>query len=777
MLSNRPHFMMHRLAKAGMSAAAALFVCSAVYAQATLGIAPAGAAFVGAGAAPAAFVGQGAAAGAAGASANLANMLSPAQPAPAEVGELTPTAARTDAARPELSQFQMFVREATGLTLPVYGAELFQAPQTYAPVTNVSPPANYVLGPGDHIQLHVWGVVEFAHNLIVDRSGQVVVPHVGTLQVAGLQVDQLQGALRQHIGQVFTNFELVATVSQLRSIQVYVVGQAQRPGTYTLSSLSTLINALFATGGPSANGSMRAIELRRNNTTVTTLDLYDFIARGDQSKDVILQPGDVIVIPPVGPQVAVHGAFDHAAIYELRGPATTVGQVLAPGGGVPTVASTQAAVLERIQPGRSPAREVQHIALDAQGLNTPLRGGDVLMLLTISPAFANSVTLQGNVAAPLRYQWFEGMRLLDLIPERDALITADYYRRKNLLVQSLEGSAATVAEVRSQVLNNFDAINWDYAVIERLDRTTLTNQLIPFNLGKAVLERDPAHNLPLRAGDVVTIFSQNDLRVPVERQARLVRLEGEVAAPGVYQALPGETLPQLIRRVGGLSAHAYVFGTEFTRESVRAKQQQNLDQLIARLEATLHSQTQTQLAHLRPEDAARASALLEIQRAAQQSQLARLKALRSNGRVALEIDPRNNSVAALPNVPLENGDRIVVPPTPSFVAAFGAVNNENVFIFRPGRTVGDVFRLAGLTADAEVSEAFVLRADGTILASRDQPGWFNNLETTPLMPGDTVVVPQKVDRESRWSLILRNARDITQVLANLGLGLAGLRSL
>lgn len=693
-----------------------------------------------------------------------------------EVGEITSAGGGNNGSAARFSQFQAFVRDSTGQSLPIFGANLFQSPQTFAPITNVSPPGNYVLGPGDQIQLKVWGVADFSVNLTVDRNGQVMVPRVGVLTVAGLRVEQLEPVMRTHVGRVFTNFELATAVSQLRSIQVYVVGHAQRPGTYTLSSLSTLVNALFASGGPSVLGSMRAIELRRNNQTITTLDLYEFIARGDQSSDVVLQPGDVIVIPPVGPQVAVHGAVDQPAIYELRD-GETVGQILALGGGVSVLATTQVAVLERIEPQRSPARRVQHLSLDESGLQLPLQDGDVLMMLGISPAFANSVTLQGTVAAPLRFPYSQGMRLLDLIPEPDALITADYFRRKNMLVQTLNPRGSSLQDVRRQVINNFDAINWDYAVIERLDRQTLTNTLIPFNLGKAVLQRDPVHNLALMPGDVVTVFSQNDIRVPVERQARFVWLEGEVGAPGVYQLQAGETLPQLIRRAGGLTPQAYVFGTEFTRESVRQKQQQNLDQLISRLEASMQSQALTQIANLQGPDAARAASLQEAQLANQRTQLARLKTLRSNGRVALEIDPSNPSLAALPGVPLENGDRILIPAVPSFVAAFGAVNNENVFVHRPGRTVGDVLRLAGVSADAEISQMFVLRADGTVVANNSNGRMFNNFNSMQLMPGDTVVVPQKVARESNWNMILRNTRDITQILANLGLGLAALRTL
>ncbi len=708
------------------------------------------------------------------------------QPAAAAANAPSPTPQELTAgpSRPALAtvvaptQFQSFVQQSTGQLLPIFGAQLFAQPQTFAPISNIAVPGSYVLGPGDTVQLNVWGLADFAAALTIDRHGQVQVPRAGPLTLAGVRAEQLEGVLRNHLGRVLVNFELSATVANLRSIQVYVVGQASRPGTYTISSLSTLINALFASGGPSANGSMRAIELRRANRTVTTLDLYRFIALGDKSQDVLLQPGDVIVIPPVGPQVAVTGAFDQAALYELK-PGATISDVLAPGGGVPVLAATQMALLERIDPQAIPARQVAQLALDAAGLRTVLRDGDILTLLSISPEFANAVTLQGAVAAPLRHPWTPGMRLSQLIPQTEALIQANFFQRQNQLVQLIGGPQGGAQALQRHFQINAEAINWDYAVIERLNRQTLQRQLIPFNLGRLVLQRDATQDLELQPGDVVTIFTLSDLQAPLQRQERVVRIEGEVAVPGVYVALPGETLPQLIRRIGGLTPHAYVFGTHLARESVRRQQQQNLDQLIARLESGLQAQSAQQVAALQGgADAARASILIEAQREAQRQQVQRLRTMRSNGRVALEIDPRDTSLAALPNLPLENGDHIVVPSVPGFVSAFGAVNNENTFIFRPGRTVGDVFRLAGLTAEADASQAFVLRADGTILASADQGGWFGGgLEAVALMPGDTVVVPQREVRETGWNLFLRNARDITQVLANLGLGLAALRTL
>ena len=695
-----------------------------------------------------------------------------------EVSE-APSTQGPRALRPQLpSQFQRFVQESTGRLLPVFGAELFESPQAYTPDTSLPAPAEYILGVGDEVRVQVWGAVDYSGTHTLDRNGQISLPKVGTFSLAGVAVRDLEGVLRSQLSKVFTNFNVNANLGRLRSIQVYVVGQARQPGTYKLSSLGTMVNALFASGGPTTNGSMRAIQLTRAGKVLTTLDLYDFIARGDKGRDLPLQSGDVIVIPPVGPRVAVTGAFDQAAIYELKGNQTSLGDILALSGGVPALASTQKALIERIDTTKAIPRQVQDLSLDAAGLKTLLTDGDVVSLLGISAAFSNAVTLQGNVAAPLRYKWFEGMKILDLIPEVDALVTGDYYARKNLLVQSTGVAKVAGAKLDNRVRSSVDQINWEYAVIERLNRKTLVVELIPFNLGKAVLEHNPASNLPLQSGDVVTIMSQNDLRLPQERQSRQVRVEGEVAAPGVYQVQAGETLPQLLRRLGGLTAQAYVFGTEFSRESVRARQQENLDSLIRRLESQSQAQSTSVASNIKADNQAQAQAILQQQQAQLKSQIERLRAMRSNGRMALELDPAGKALASLPDLLLEDGDRILIPSVPSFVAAFGSVNNENVFLYKPGKTVADVIKSAGLTEDAEPDQAFVLRADGSIVARRDRSGVFGgNFESLALMPGDTVVVPAQIDRESKYNFTVRALKDWTQILSNFGLGMAAFKSL
>jgi protein involved in polysaccharide export with SLBB domain len=257
-----------------------------------------------------------------------------------------------------------------------------------------------------------------------------------------------------------------------------------------------------------------------------------------------------------------------------------------------------------------------------------------------------------------------------------------------------------------------------------------------------------------------------------------VLVEGEVAAPGVYQAKPGETMPQLLRRIGGITADAYVFGTEFNRESVRQRQQENLDALVRRLESQTQAQSSKVTGNTSSDNQAQAKASLLQQQAQLKNQIDRLHAMRSSGRMALELDPAGKAIAALPEIRLKDGDRIYIPVIPDFVAAFGSVNNENVFLYKPGKTVSDVIKTAGLTEDAEPGQAFVLRADGSIVARRDRSGMFGgNFESLPLMPGDTVVVPAQIDRESSYNFSVRALKDWTQILSNFGLGAASLKSL
>lgn len=681
-------------------------------------------------------------------------------------------------ASPELAvtQFQRFVQEATGKRLALYGYQLFDRGR-FPSATDVPVPANYVLGPGDEVDLKIWGAVDVALRLPVDRDGTITVPKVGPLQVAGIRVSELDQHLKKQIGRVYANFELSANVGKLRSIQVFVVGQARNPGAYMVSSLSTLVGAIFESGGPSAAGSMRRVDLMRAGNRVASMDLYKFIQSGDTAADARLLPGDVIVFQPAGPRVGLTGALDNPFIFELAGAEESIEQLLKYSASSVTLTKPHKVLVERVDNRKADGpREVQERALDAAGLQSTVRDGDLVTLLQISPRFANAVTLRGNVASPLRYAHRPGMRISDLIPEPAALITDDYYRRKNILVQYGSGPGVSADQSLTETKRHLAEINWAYASIERADRQSINSQLISFDLGKAIKDKDPAHNLELFPGDVVTIFGVDDLPLPKGNRTQYVKVSGEVRAPGVYQLKPGETLPQLIERAaGGFTRDAYVYGTTFLRESARQQQQANLDAAIRRLEAQVSSQAN---ASLQNQTEARRAQSVEAQLIAQRQMLERLRGLKATGRVSLDLNPQDRR---LPPLALEDGDVITVPARSDFVAVFGAVLAENNFIHKPELTLGDYLERAGPSREADLDSVFLIRADGSVLANparRSALGWGNqSFMGQRLNPGDSVFVPELLDRRSAYVQFIDGAKDWTQILYQMGLGAAAIKTL
>ncbi|MEO5843273.1 MAG: SLBB domain-containing protein [Caldimonas sp.] len=766
---------------------------------------------------------------------------------------------------PKPNEFQRFVEGATGRLLPIFGQAFFaDAADNFQSLDNVPVSADYTIGPGDEIVTRAWGGVDVDYRATVDRNGMLNLPKVGSFNVAGVKAADLEKNLRAQMARLFTNFDLSVSLGQLRGLRVFVVGPAQRPGVVTLSSQSTLLSAVVAAGGPSPSGSMRKILLRRDGKVISELDVYEFLVQGDKSRDVQLVAGDVVVFQPAGPRVALTGSIDTPAIYELRIAQEPIRDVLRYAGGAPVLANPNRVQLERIDPAQPLAtRFVETFRLDAAGQQKALRDGDVVTLLAISPQFANAVTLKGHVAQPLRYPFTPGMRVRDLIPDRDALITPDFYRRKNLLVQVIEdedrvrrredserpaegtarggrsasdfaqgagGSPDARSDVRSDVRSDrrgdtrefvdrqsgdrsagdrtlnerdrprgergireddraaaararrtpaalFDELNWDYATIERLN-ADLSTQVIAFNLGKVVLQGDEANNIALAPGDVVTVYSQKDVRVPVARQTRLVSLEGEVNAPGIYQLQAGETLKSLIGRAGGFTPQAYVYGLDLSREETRVRQRENLLIAISRLEALSAVQAARDAANRR-DDAAGAATTTIVSNAATQAQLTRLSRIQPNGRIALELTPEIRSIDALPDLPLEHGDRIGVPPRPGFVTVAGAVVNSNAFVWKPDRTAGDYLRLAGADEAADTSNMFILRADGTVNSSGDRRGFFGRggLETQVLQPGDALIVPNQLDFETWGRALVRNLKDVAQIFSGFGIGIAAINSI
>ena len=704
-----------------------------------------------------------------------------AQPTPTRSGSPGPAQASPPSPEAPVAEaptdFQRFVASSIGQVLPIFGASLFErVPTTFAPLDRVPVTADYVIGPGDQILLRTWGQVNLDLELTVDRAGAVFVPQAGNINVAGLQFQQLSGFLRSQLERVFRNFDLTVNMGQLRSVQIFVMGQARRPGTYTVSSLSTLINALFASGGPSSQGSMRHIQLKRGADVVTEFDLYDLLLNGDKSKDVRLLPGDVVYVPPSGPRVAVAGSVRTPAIYELNTENKVAG-LIQMAGGLSEVADVQRATLERIH--QSASREVLEFKLDAQGVATVVGDGDVLYVATILPRFANAVTLRGNVANPGRFPWRAGMRLRDVIPDKESLVTRDYWKKHNVLgfvppderVPADPSTEARRTPAGTDIAASVPEINWTYAVIERQNARDLKTELVPFSLGKLVLEGDESQNLELRPGDVVTVFSQADIRVAVSQQNLKVRLEGEFLAAGVYDVRPGEALGTVIQRAGGLTPQAYLYAAEFLRESTRTDQQRRLDQFVDELERDLEQSASKEIGRAGTQEDAQ-SVATSIQNTRQL--IARMRNLKATGRIVLHMEPGSNDLSRLAGLPLEDGDKFVVPARPATVNVFGAVYNQSSFLHEPALRIEDYLRQAGgPTRTADKGHILIIRADGSVVPKQRWSPFIRAFESERLNPGDSLVMPERIFTPG----VIRGLRDWSQIIGQLALGAAAINVL
>jgi len=741
------------------------------------------------------------------------------------------------------TEFQKFVAATIGQLLPIYGATLFRnVPSTFAPVDSAPVTSDYVIGPEDELRIHIWGQINYSGNLRVDRSGNINLPQIGTIQVAGLQFVALDQHLRQAVARTYRNFDLSVDVGRTRSMQVYVTGQARRPGVYTISSLSSLVNALFASGGPSEQGSLRHILVNRGGATIADFDLYSLLVHGDKSRDVRLLPEDVLYIPTAGPQVAITGSVRSPAIYELRA-GETIADLIEMAGKTTAMSSDARISLERVE--QPQLRQAMEFKFDPAGLATPLADGDILRIFPILPSYEKTVTLRGNVANPGRFGWHPGMRLSDLVPDRESLLSRDYWWKRSHLglpvpefesaISALgkdqrspgsngQSSTAPISQenltaellpnaqqdpynpsepprpgqtgntgssIASQLAQNpapgssgqprrYDVrlsapeINWDYAVIERLDPETLKSSLIPFDLGKLVIDHDSSQDIALQPSDTITVFSQSDIRVPLDRQTKYIELEGEFVHAGIYSVQPGETLRDVAQRAGGLTQKAYLFGAEFTRESTRLLQQQRIDEYARTVSMEAERGTQA-LAMSTPSGSAAAD--VSASRMASQELSTRLSQIRATGRIVLQFHPDSSGVDDIPAMSLENGDRFVVPFVPSTVNVVGAVYDQNSFLFDHGRSVIHYLEMAGgPNRNADSRHAFVIRADGSVVSRAAVKGasiWTNSFNQIRLNPGDTIVVPDKTLRPSA----LRGVMDWTQIFSQLALGAAAINVL
>ncbi len=398
----------------------------------------------------------------------------------------------------------------------IFGSELFDNPTlNFEPNLKLATPVNYILGPGDELQVSVYGVQEFNASIPVSVEGKVTIQYVGQIAVSGMTIEAATQKIRNAIAGVYSTVQsgqsqVTVNLTRIRTIKVTLIGSKQ-PGNYSISSLATVYNALFLGGGPGKNGSYRNIELIRNNKVFTTVDIYDFLVNGDQSSNVGLKDNDVIRIPAYNQKVTVEGQVKRPGIFEMK-KGETFNDLLSFASGFNEFAYTASVnVLQKTDK----EFKVRDIKANEYGTYKPL-SGDVFRVTKILNRFENRITIEGAVFRPNTYSFYEGMRISDLIAKADGLKEDAYSNRARII---------------------------------RL-KSDLTTEILNVNLAKA-LSGDLEADVSLKREDVITVYSILDFE-----EEFTITINGEINKPGVYKYYDNLTLNDILVQAGGLTGSA-----------------------------------------------------------------------------------------------------------------------------------------------------------------------------------------------------------------------------
>jgi protein involved in polysaccharide export with SLBB domain len=698
---------------------------------------------------------------------------------------------------------------------------------SYASAQDLPVSADYLLASGDSLVVTVWGAVNGTYEVSINRSGEIVIPKIGPVKLAGLPFGAVREVLKNRLAHIYREFDVSVSMGRLRTIKVYVVGEVHAPGDYSISGLATVINALGAAGGPTKNGSLRNIRVRRAAGGEEQVDLYEFFTRGDKSRDIRLQSGDAIFVPVIGRVAAIAGNVKRPAIYELKDE-RSLRDLIALAEGVTVTGNLQRVQISRVI--ANDKKSVLDINLDPQrtgksvyelAAGVAISDMDVVRVFAISGLLRGHVRIIGHVERPGYFACVPGQRISSvltgdqLLPEYHAetleitrLVPPDLHPEKRLV--SLKGVLAKDPQHDLQ-LQEFDTLRvfsrWDLeerltvrvsgevqqpgeyryftgmtvrdllvqagnpkasaylrsAEVSRLNRSEAQVRLEPHTIDLAAAVRgDVAHNLVLAPYDELNVR-----RIPnwSDEKERYVTLVGEFMFPGTYPVYKGERLSSVIARAGGFSENAYLPGAKFTRETVRKLQQQRLDESLQRAqEEVIKKQSNIMAVAASKEELESTKATLEgLERS-----INLLRGKKAEGRVIIRIASQEKLKGSVYDVEVEGGDSLYIPSDPASVNVLGSVYNPTTVLYEPFSSVNDYLqRVGGVTKDGDADEIYLVKADGTVF-SRQQASsffFFDSFGSRIVESGDTIVIPQKIERVA-W---LRDIKDLTTIISQIAI--------
>lgn len=430
-------------------------------------------------------------------------------------------------------------------SLKPFGYDLFnQRVSTFAPGVDVPVPANYLVGPGDQLNVQLYGSQNRTLRLTVGRDGRLNFPELGPIDVAGKTFESVASEIESRVSRQIIGTQASVGMGNVRSIQVFVMGEARKPGAYTVSGLATVTSALYASGGIELTGSLRDVQLKRRGVTIRRLDLYELLLKGDTSADVPLLPGDVVFIPPAGPMATVSGEVKRPAIYELRGNTSVAALIDLAGSLTPQADASRVSV---VRYGEDRRRVAVSVSLDQDATRrAPVSNGDLVRVARLRPTIDSGVTIEGHVFRPGVVAWREGMRISEVIPSLDELMP------------------------------NADV---GYVLVRRESFTDKSLTILSADLAAALAQPGSIHDLMLSPRDRVMVFDfqagrrllidpvLDELRrqSSLDQPTRIVGINGRVKAPGDYPLEPDMRISDLLRAGGSLDPAAFTGSAELLR--------------------------------------------------------------------------------------------------------------------------------------------------------------------------------------------------------------------
>ena len=680
----------------------------------------------------------------------------------------------------------------------LFGFDFFNNPKiTFTPNVNIAVPENYQLGPGDELVIDLWGATELTYKSKVNNQGNIKIDGVGQIYVNGFTIENASKKIisklkQKHAGigapsNSYNKINTNITVSEIRTVQVNIIGEVKVPGTYSLNSLSTVLNALYVAGGPTKSGTFREVKLVRKGKTIGVLDIYNYLLEGSQDGNLKLQDQDVLLVGPYQNLVTVEGAVKRPGIYELKEGQTLEELILYFGGFTPE-AYTNLLVLERVN-GRE--REVKEVQLE-EAKKFVVQAGDKLIVQKIVDKYKNKVSLIGEVYRPGNYELIENMTLKDLLLKAEG-VTPEAFMSRGLLMRGFDDSnKENIAFSITDILNGTTSIELkprdEIRVFSKEDlrekRTITINGAINNPATMDFVEKLQIEDVIAMSGGLkegadaqvvnvsrrlkdgsfttlsknFTISSQRNLELNEGKPFYLepfdiinvrylkgyvsqknVFVKGEVKYQGSYVITnKNERISDLVKRAGGLTPFAYLKGATLIRKKIDEsdKKQEDL------LKSINQKDTITNKSQIIERDASGFKIGID------------LKTILSKKGEGTDID-----------LFLEEGDELLIPSEKQTIEVKGEVSSPALVHFKPGKSLKSyIYNAGGFSQNAKKSKIFVIYSNGDIKAVRS----FLFFRTYPtLEAGAVIYVPSQI--ESKNKLSVTEVLGITTSITTLGI--------